>query len=168
MWVNTIQKALTKSCVHKYQRDLYLLVEKRCQTEKKMSSLRAGSAIRVVSLWRPPQWSPPVERWRALGGSSCSSAPKMDCTRKERTGPRTPSAWPPNTAPSPTSPSPPSDARFPAEDTTVRVWGERSWVEKDWTSVIFYMHNCDTKMTTKTGTTLWFYSLGPFLRQKWE
>lgn len=38
VWVLTIQKALIYSCAHKFQRDLYLLVEKSCQAEKKMSS----------------------------------------------------------------------------------------------------------------------------------
>lgn len=127
-----------------------------------MSSLRAGSSSRVVSLWRPLRWSPPVERWHALGGSSCNSALRRDCTRKERTGPRTPSAWPPNTAPSPTSPSLPSDARFPGKrhnNESLR-WKELSHKGLD-VGCYFYMHNSDTKWSTKTATILWLYSFGP-------
>lgn len=40
-------------------------------------------------------------------------------------GPRRPRAWPPSTASSPTCRSPPSDARFPGDDTTTVLGGEK-------------------------------------------
>ena len=161
MVLTSFRQPLARSC--------YLLVEKRCQTENKKSLLKTGQTNRTVSLWRPPRWSPPAG-WRRAPpvGSSCRSAWRTGCTRRERTGPRRLSAWPSNTAPSPTSPSPPSDARSPGEDTTMRDGGEGSRIWNRRTSVGFYMHHQPDTKVTETGKTPWFDPLGPFLRQEWD
>ena len=151
-----IKKAKMKASVHKWRRSLL-----SCW----LVFLAAGSITPGESLWHPRRWSPPVGCWCALAGSSCSSALRRGCTRTEITGRRTPSAWPLGTAPFPTFLSPPSDARFPAEDTTVLVWGERSWGKRGWSlpfSTCSINHNYDTKlMTIKLqryhGFDLWAY-----------
>lgn len=81
MWVNTIQKALTKSCVHKYQRDLYLLVEKRKCLPWEQAALFEWYLYDVLlndlPLWKgdvlwgaplaaqPRKWTAPGKRERA-------------------------------------------------------------------------------------------------------
>lgn len=149
-WCTLFKEALTTSRVREQRRGPRLLAGSFCQ--KRSLPWERAQTIPEVSLWRPPRWSPPVGPWWARGGS-CSWAPRRGCTRRERTGPQTPSAWPPYTKPSPTSPSPPSDARFPAGDKTGKAWGERIQVKNKQTNkqkkkhcwIFFFMHNCEPR-----------------------